>query len=637
MNEILSAAGYQLDTTCNVWSRPGYKSIAYSDGDEVENRIASVISSSQDVALSSLELRKHRIDWPSFYHLTSCRANILRPLEKHLQGAQVLEIGAGCGAVTRYLGEVGSTVLALEGSTRRAQMARSRTRDLNNVTVLSESFCEFNITHQFDVVTLIGVLEYARMFMPGDDPTISMLQRAKSLLKPGGILVVAIENKLGLKYFAGAPEDHTAQEMFGIESRYTPNGPVTFGYEELRSLLTRSGFTRAEFMSALPDYKATSSIVTEAGLAASDFDPSPLAQASVIRDRQLPQHLSFSINRAWRPVISNALGLHLANSFLVFASERDTPITDPSILGHHYSSDRIAPFCKSLTFCREQNGSIGIRYAPIYQQQILSQPIEGIFCVVQDHEPYLCGRLLSEDFASIVTAPGWTIEQVALFIRRYLTELMAAGAGIAPNSNLDDLSLAIPGTLVDATPQNIIVLPTGECRIIDTEWRNQTPITLGWLLFRALLCSINTSPLFEASGDTFGKTRVEFMHAVYHALGYKVSHAQIFGFASSEARWQEIIAGTPVRDDFWEPHQSLFGVRNIFEKSRYLEHRFHEALQEIQWQTKKHEQELSAASQQLNSLSVQLSDLLQSTSWRVTAPLRAFRQLGRKMFSSTSS
>jgi hypothetical protein len=214
---------------------------------------------------------------------------------------------------------------------------------------------------------------------------------------------------------------------------------------------------------------------------------------------------------------------------------------------------------------------------------------------------------------------------------------MAAGASIAPNCHLEDLSLAIPGTLVDATPQNVIVLPTGECRIIDTEWRNQAPITLGWLLFRALLCSINSSPPFEASADPFGKTRIEFMHAIYHALGYKVSHEQIFGFANSEACWQAVIAGTPIREDFWEPHRPLFGIRNIFEKSRYLEHRLHEALQEIQRQTKRHEQELSTVSQQLNSLSVQLSNLLQSTSWRVTAPLRAFWQLGRKMFSSTPS
>ena len=38
-----------------------------------------------------------------------------------------------------------------------------------------------------------------------------MLQRVRSLLKPEGKLIVAIENQLGLKYFAGAPEDHLGQ------------------------------------------------------------------------------------------------------------------------------------------------------------------------------------------------------------------------------------------------------------------------------------------------------------------------------------------------------------------------------------------------------------------------------------------
>ncbi|WWL44975.1 class I SAM-dependent methyltransferase [Pseudomonas parakoreensis] len=70
----------------------------------------------------------------------------------------VLEIGAGCGAITRYLGEQGGNVLALEGSARRASIARSRTRDLPNVSVLAETFENFQVEKKFDVITLVGVL-----------------------------------------------------------------------------------------------------------------------------------------------------------------------------------------------------------------------------------------------------------------------------------------------------------------------------------------------------------------------------------------------------------------------------------------------------------------------------------------------
>jgi len=219
MENCFLTSNYVLDIPGGIWSRPGYLGISYSDGDEVELRIAKIIDQASDISVLSTELRGHCTDWPSLYHLASTRANILRPFATALTG-NILEIGAGCGAITRYLGESGANVLALEGSQRRAAIARSRTRDLGNVTVLAERFDQFQCEHQFDVMTLIGVLEYANLFIASDTPALTMLQRVRSLLKPNGKLIIAIENQLGLKYFAGSLEDHVAQPMYGIEGRY---------------------------------------------------------------------------------------------------------------------------------------------------------------------------------------------------------------------------------------------------------------------------------------------------------------------------------------------------------------------------------------------------------------------------------
>ena len=48
----------------------------------------------------------------------------------------------------------------------------------------------------------------------------SALTEYKHLLKPGGALIIAIENKMGLKYFAGYNEDHYLDPYVGIEDRY---------------------------------------------------------------------------------------------------------------------------------------------------------------------------------------------------------------------------------------------------------------------------------------------------------------------------------------------------------------------------------------------------------------------------------
>ena len=98
------------------------------------------------------------MDWPTTYHLHPTRANLLRPFSQLLK-ARVLEIGAGCGALTRYIGECGGQLLALEGSPRRASIAAARTRDLANVVVVAEDFNTFDVgSEKFDVFTLVAVM-----------------------------------------------------------------------------------------------------------------------------------------------------------------------------------------------------------------------------------------------------------------------------------------------------------------------------------------------------------------------------------------------------------------------------------------------------------------------------------------------
>src|SRR5476649_1491157 len=98
----LEAGGYVLNPDTGVWSRPGYQSLAYSDGDDSESWLAHIIRQASDLSVLSRELSSHCHDWASLYHLGLARGNILRPFEHCLTG-NILEIGAGCGAISRYL------------------------------------------------------------------------------------------------------------------------------------------------------------------------------------------------------------------------------------------------------------------------------------------------------------------------------------------------------------------------------------------------------------------------------------------------------------------------------------------------------------------------------------------------------
>ena len=134
----------------------------------------------------------------------------------------------------------------------------------------------FVTEEKFDCITLIGVLEYSNLFIKGDNPPLAMLNKAKQLLRPGGHIIIAIENKLGLKYLAGAPEDHSGVAFFGIENKYTKDTAITFGQRELRLLLQQAGLNGAQFFYPFPDYKLPVTIITDNGLKKPGFDVSGL-------------------------------------------------------------------------------------------------------------------------------------------------------------------------------------------------------------------------------------------------------------------------------------------------------------------------------------------------------------------------
>ena len=73
------------------------------------------------------------------------------------------------------------------------------------------NFNDIVLEEKYDYITLIGVLEYAAYYTDAKQPFESFLKRISSYLKEDGKLLIAIENKFGLKYWAGTREDHTGR------------------------------------------------------------------------------------------------------------------------------------------------------------------------------------------------------------------------------------------------------------------------------------------------------------------------------------------------------------------------------------------------------------------------------------------
>src|SRR5262245_60726420 len=121
----------------------------YSDGGPTEAEIHRTIRDATDRSSGSFELERGIHDWPTQYHLSRARCNLLRPFEL-ARYKNVLEIGAGCGAITRYLAENCASVTALEGSPDRAAIVRDRCADLENVTCVCANLEDVRFSKRFD-------------------------------------------------------------------------------------------------------------------------------------------------------------------------------------------------------------------------------------------------------------------------------------------------------------------------------------------------------------------------------------------------------------------------------------------------------------------------------------------------------
>jgi len=623
MKNALERLGYQLDPKSQIWIRPEFQGIAYNDGDEVELRVGKIIDSTSDISVLSTELRGQVTDWPSLYHLSNTRANLLRPYKDCFVG-DILEIGAGCGAITRYLGERGANVLALEGSPRRAAIARSRTRDLQNVTVLSEKFDQFKSDKVFDVITLIGVLEYANIFTPGDEPAVTMLRSVYQHLKPNGILIIAIENQLGLKYFAGAPEDHINTAMYGLEGRYLKDQPQTFGKKVLEKMLTEVGFGASQFMAPFPDYKLPVSIVTEAGFQDQNFDAAAFAWQSARRDPQLPAKTHFSLELAWGEVVKNGLGMDMANSFLIATSPAKTVFSQENALAYHYSSERLPPYCKETIFSTK-DGVVQVNYSRLSNGQIEKPaedfPLDFSFPI---NQKYSLGKVFSWEFIEIVSRDGWTFDEVGAYLKKYIAILSQIIESNGDGAHLNSVDSLIPGKFIDALPQNI-VLVGDEPILFDDEWELKEDLTVGRLVFRALLYMLPMISKFGSSQNNKIISRESFIKSAFSAAQMNIDQQDLIRFIQLESKFQNHIFGRPVEEHMdWGPDAIL----NYFNTSLYIKDRDHavgdlsEKILIASNQIAEQSNQIAEQSNQIAERDARIHLYESSRSWRITKPIR---------------
>ena len=452
--------------------------------DGAEDRMKNILLSADDRSTASDLLASHITDWPSRYHLDRRRTNILRPINFD-KSLRVLDVGAGTGVMSRYVAERGARVVALEGDSMRAELASLRCEGLN-VDVQCRSVEDFDDAEGFDLILVIGVLEYANNHPDGSS---GFLEKLSQLLNPDGALVIAIENQMGLAYWMGANEDHLNEPWVGLEGYVSTDSVKTFSKPALSSLLANAGFKHQNWLYPFPDYKLPLTILSD--LAYMENDRVDLIDQLVGSpvDRSRSGILPFFDTRALhRQVIDSDMGQDMSNSFLVICRLNESKsILDEDVIAWRFSGDRKKDFL-GVRQVTVEDGTRKINRKPAYEN--ISS---GSSWLIQKNdespaEKYVSGPNLEQlALKSLREGNLKDFESLLSMFDDWLTlNTCTPPADSEMHPFLADLSSEVLGEgFIDCSFDNL-VFEDGTLKLIDDEWSASCGVNVDLVIARAM-------------------------------------------------------------------------------------------------------------------------------------------------------
>lgn len=311
----------------------------YCDGD-IEDTLLSIVKEYPQPEYQRI-IEESR-SWPVLYHLSHFRENIVSwlPVDKTMK---VLEIGAGCGAVTGALAARAGSVTCIDLSKKRSMINAYRHQDCDNITIKIGNFKDIEPTldTDYDYVFLIGVFEYAQGYMGSDAPYHDFMKIIKKHCAEAGRIVIAIENRYGLKYFAGCREDHVGEYFTGIEDYPSGGGVRTFSRNGLIRIMQDCGIDNYHFYYPYPDYKFMTAVYSD------EYLPRVGELTNNLRNFDRERMLLFDEKNVYDGLIRDGMFQEFANSFLVVIGNR------PEQIYAKFSNDRKPEYAICTLICSE--------------------------------------------------------------------------------------------------------------------------------------------------------------------------------------------------------------------------------------------------------------------------------------------
>lgn len=417
-------------------------------------------------------------NWPFLYHLSSLRGNIINwfPMNK---GMKVLEIGAGCGAITSCIADRCGELTCVDLSKKRCLINAYRNQDKENITIKVGNFqdIEPDLDADYDLILLIGVFEYAAAYINDKDPYVTFLNIIKKHVKTKGNIVIAIENRLGLKYFAGCMEDHLGQYFKGIEN-YPEGGVVrTFSRPALEKIMKSADISQYSFYYPYPDYKFMHTLYSD------DRLPVKGELTTNLRNFDRDRVLLFDEKIAFDSIIEDGQFSLFTNSYLLVIGQK------PDVIYSRFSNDRDEKYAIRTDIINNSGKLSAVKSAVSDKSKLHIETIEKAYELLTERfdggKLKICPLERIGDGISFSYIKGITLEekldQLIDDEEEFVNLVKDYYERISYNQEKDitDYDLIFP---------NIIIDEKDNWNVIDYEWTYEKVISAEDILARAVYC-----------------------------------------------------------------------------------------------------------------------------------------------------
>jgi len=492
--------------------------------DTPEGGLLAILRSAADLSHGSEELLGLISDDFTRLQLSPERANFLQPFRELLRG-HVLAIGSSIGPVARFLADCGADLHAVEPDFTQAALTAARCRDLERVRVyVADPAGGFPGANLYDVIV-------ATAPAGPSVPVESYLDGLRRALGPGGLLIIAANNSLGMSSIAGASV-----------RRLTAGGGWQLSKTAIDEVFAPAGFKHVLFFGSFPDCDFSRLMV---GPGWSAKLPDGLETILSAYDGCGPPGAGgLGRETLWKLILDNGLLAHLSNSFIIAASLKPLPATFGSERLRVYSTRRRKHFAKASIF-REERGELAVSRRPLFSG--IEPPPNSLFRLRSYQEPYFAGTSYLSGLQQILNREAWQPEEIVAWARPWLDLLNAKASDetflgyIGGQARLR----VLPPIYVDCIPANIRVSTKGELFPIDFEYEAVAPIPLKFVVFRGLYQALSAVSAASPPETAFGNI-ADLVLEIMRLACVPLDEYELRNCIRIEAALQDSVAATPI-------------------------------------------------------------------------------------------